>query len=114
MSSLQQQQQQLAELQQMQMQRQAIANAHSNATGYGGTSTSAGVPSSSMPPYTSQQIAAAAASAGLTGAAPSCANVTGANQSANSANIRTYLDQTVVPILLDGKIKNTSMNLVEQ
>ena len=105
MSSLQQQQQ-LAELQQMQMQRQAIANAHSNASGYAGAPTNAGVPSSSMPSYTSQQIAAAAASAGLTGPTSSGAgSVSSGNQAANSANIRTYLDQTVVPILLDGKAK---------
>mmetsp|Transcript_2611 Transcript_2611/g.3152 ORF Transcript_2611/g.3152 Transcript_2611/m.3152 type:complete len:140 (-) Transcript_2611:235-654(-) len=104
MSSLQQQQQ-LAELQQMQMQRQAIANVHSSATaGYssvtGAPPSSSGVPSSSIPQYTTQQIAAAAASAGLGNASSN--NSQSVSQPGGSSNIRAYLDSTVVPILLDG------------
>lgn len=104
MSSLQQQQ--LAELQQMQMQRQAIANAHSNATaGYPSVAApppaNSVVSSSAIPQYTPQQIAAAAATAGLTNAPPNSSNVQ-PGQQGNPSNIRAYLDQTVVPILLDG------------
>ena len=108
MSSLQQQQQ-FAELQQMQLQRQAIANAHSNATaGYtsvaGPPTANSVVSSSALPQYTPQQIAAAAATAGLTNAPPNSSNVQPGNQQGNPSNIRAYLDQTVVPILLDGKV----------
>jgi hypothetical protein len=109
MSSLQQQHQQhqLAELQQMQMQRQAIANAHSQGNGGyssvpGQPPSNPGVPPSAMPQYTPQQIAAAAATAGMGNSSSGNPNVQQGNQPVGSSNIRAYLDQTVVPILLDG------------
>lgn len=99
MSSMHQQQ-----LQQMQMQRQAIANVHSSANG-GGYTTVANAPTSNpaLSQYSAQQLAAAAASAGLSSNAPNSVNGPQGNQSVSSPNIRAYLDQTVVPILLDGK-----------
>ena len=92
------QQQIAAEVQvkQMQMQRQAIANAHST-TGYPATVP----PTNPSVPYTPQQLAAAAASAGLSNTNTVNPNV--ALQSASASNTRVYLDQTVVPLLLDGK-----------
>lgn len=92
------------QIHQMQMQRQAIANVHSSASA--GYSSVPGAPpsNSGVPQYTPQQLAAAAANAGLTNtASSSSSNVPSGNQSVNSQNIRAYLDQTVVPILLDGE-----------
>mmetsp|Transcript_297 Transcript_297/g.404 ORF Transcript_297/g.404 Transcript_297/m.404 type:complete len:141 (+) Transcript_297:71-493(+) len=104
MSSLQQQQQ--LKLQQMQMQRQAIANAHSGgASAYTtGAPSNAAVPPNGIPQYTPQQIAAAAATAGLTGGPSGPGGVQSSNQtgSATGVPIRAYLDKTVIPILLDG------------
>lgn len=121
-----QQQQQLAQqqLQQMQMQRQAIANAHTasagNVNSYNGPVSSAasnqgmntGMSAQGMQ-YTPQQIAAAAASAGLTSgsqgpsmnAPMNTGNMSNGGMSNPGAGvpIRAYLDQTVIPILADGK-----------
>lgn len=120
-----QQQQQLAQqqLQQMQMQRQAIANAHTasagNVNSYNGPVSSAasnqgmntGMSAQGMQ-YTPQQIAAAAASAGLT-SGPQGPSMNAPMNTGNMSNggmsnpagvpIRAYLDQTVIPILADGK-----------
>ena len=99
MSSMNHQQQQL---QQMQMQRQAIANVHSNpASGY---PAMAGPPSNpGVPQYAPQQLVGTAASANLPKPPSNATTAVPGNQPINSPNIRTYLDQTVVPILLDGE-----------
>ena len=84
-----------------------MANAHSAAPGNVNTynnppptnqAMNQGIGGQSMP-YTSQQIAAAAVNAGLT------SQPQGQPMSAGGGNIpiRTYLDQTVIPILADGK-----------
>lgn len=103
--SMQQQQQQLAaqqQLQQMQMQRQAIANAHTpNPPVSSYPPSGAPVSASGMPTYTPQQIATAAASAGLTnvgGLGPQVSQ----QKVQQGASIRAYLDSTVIPVLLEG------------
>jgi hypothetical protein len=94
-------------MQQMQMQRQAMANPHSASAGNVNTysnpppnaqAMNQGMGGQSMP-YTSQQIAAAAVNAGLS------TQSQGQPMNAGGSNIpiRTYLDQTVIPILADGK-----------
>mmetsp|Transcript_5687 Transcript_5687/g.10783 ORF Transcript_5687/g.10783 Transcript_5687/m.10783 type:complete len:137 (-) Transcript_5687:823-1233(-) len=94
------------QMQQMQMQRQAMANPHSATPGNVNPYSNAPPTSQGMnqgmggqnTPYSSQQIAAAAVNAGLT--TPS----QGQPMNAGGSNIpiRTYLDQTVIPILADG------------
>jgi hypothetical protein len=76
------------QLQQMQMQRQVMANAHNAGGTYQTTPSSAG--GFGMNPTGMNQ--------GNTGAAniPSGAGVQG-------SSTRAYLDQTVIPILMDGK-----------
>lgn len=137
MSSMQQQQLAQQQLQQMQMQRQAIANVHTANAGNvnvnsfnnvsggvhrhhggpggpSGQGMSSGMGGQGMQ-YTPQQIAAAAASAGLTGGSqvPVSGQQMNMNANVNSSMnggggpgaglpIRTYLDQTVIPILADG------------
>jgi hypothetical protein len=95
------------QMQQMQMQRQAMANPHSGAAGNVNTysnpppnaqAMNQGMGSQNMP-YTSQQIAAAAVNAGLTSQSQGQPMNTGGS----NIPIRTYLDQTVIPILADGK-----------
>lgn len=110
----------------MQMQRQAIANAHTASAGnvnvntfngsVAGASSSQGMNSamgSQGMQYTPQQIAAAAASAGLTSGsqgqsmnAPMSTgnmNSAGMNNPGGNVPIRAYLDKTVIPILADGE-----------
>ena len=102
---MQQQQQQLAaqqQLQQIQMQRQAIASGHTpNQQVSSYPPSGAPVPGSGMPQYTPQQIATAAASAGLTsvsGLGPQVSQ----QKVQPGPSIRAYLDSTVIPVLLEG------------
>lgn len=83
------------QLQQMQMQRQLqnAGNSYNAAASQGLGQGLGGVGGQGMQ-YTPQQLAAAAAAA---------SGLTGGGQGQQNVPIRAYLDQTVIPILVDGE-----------
>jgi len=94
------------------MQRQAIANAHTASGGNVNSFNNPGPSNQGMNQglgqqgmqYTPQQLAAAAASAGLTtGSQGQQMNTGNMNTGGGNVPIRAYLDQTVIPILADGE-----------
>ena len=97
----------------MQMQRQAIANAHTASGGNQNSFNNSGPSNQGMNQqlggqgmqYTPQQLAAAAASAGLSTGSQGQQQMNTGNMNTGGGNvpIRAYLDQTVIPILADGE-----------